>query len=402
MNFAERGVPETAALPPLVVHLLYRFDFGGMERLVSECVNRIPAGRYRHAIICLEGYTDFSRSISASGVVIHSLDKAPGIGLGSHLQVYRLLRELRPTVLHTYNVAGIEYALAGALARVPVRVHAEHGRHAGDIAGTNRRHNQLRRAMRPFIDMFVTVSRDLNEWLADVIAVPASKNRMIMNGVDTERYRPPPVPASQPAMEGGLFVIGVVCRVTEIKNPHGLIDAFLRLRQLCDARDAGRLRLNIVGEGDQLPSVRQRVQDQGLADVITVTGARSDVAEIMHGLSLFVLPSLSEGTPVALLEAMASGLPVVATPVGGVPDLVLDGVTGTLVPVRDAEALAQAMLAYVRDPQGAREQGARGRERVQQHFSIQAMVGNYIDVYDTLCRNKTGAGMNETRPRCAE
>src|SRR6476661_5862864 len=130
---------------PLVVHLIYRFDFGGLETLVAECINRMPADSYRHAIVCLTGYTDFARKISRPDVQLIALNKPPGLAPGIHWKLWKLLRRLRPAVLHSYNLAAIEYAFTAALAGVPVRVHAEHGRDAADPQGLNRKHNMLRR-----------------------------------------------------------------------------------------------------------------------------------------------------------------------------------------------------------------------------------------------------------------
>lgn len=381
---------------PMVVHLLYRLDFGGLEVVLSECVNRLPGGRYRHAIICLTDYTDFAKCIVAPNVTIHSLNKKPGLAPETHFHLWKLLRKLRPAVLHTYNLAAIEYAFTAALAGVPVRIHAEHGRDVSDMHGTNVKHNLLRKALRPFIDAFVPVSRDLHTWLRDDIKVPQAKNRLIVNGVDTERFKP----ASD---QGGLhqhFVIGTVSRIHDIKNHQGLIDAFLQLREMVGSDQIDRLRLIIVGDGPLLPQIRQRVIDEGLEGAVQLTGARTDVSALMQGFSVFVLPSLAEGMPITILEAMATGLPVVASAVGGIPDLVVHRETGILVPSCDAHALADALRSYYENPQLALEHGVRARERIQENFSIQAMIGAYVDLYDTLCRQKSG--MDEASEQCVE
>ncbi|HEX8887457.1 MAG TPA: glycosyltransferase, partial [Noviherbaspirillum sp.] len=175
---------------PLVVHLIYRFDFGGLETLVAECINRMPARQYRHAVVCLTGYTEFARKISRDDVQIIALDKPPGLALGTHLKLWKLLRQLKPAVLHSYNLAAVEYACTAALAGVPVRVHAEHGRDAADPHGLNRKHNLLRRGVTPFIDRYIPVSADLQRWLRQVVGVPDAKTLLIANGVDTERFAP--------------------------------------------------------------------------------------------------------------------------------------------------------------------------------------------------------------------
>ena len=368
---------------PLVVHLIYRFDFGGLETLVAECINRMPAQQYRHAVVCLTGYTEFSRKISRSDVEIIALDKPPGLGLATHFKLWKLLRRLKPAVLHSYNLAAVEYACTAALAGVPVRVHAEHGRDAGDPHGLNRKHNLLRRGVTPFIDRYVPVSDDLQRWLRQVVGVPDAKTLMIANGVDTERFRP-----SRRASDNNEFVIGTVGRIQDVKNQSGLIDAFILLRAMLPGhRD--RLRLSIVGDGPLFGMITEKVRAAGLQEVVWLPGSRTDIAEILAGFDVFALPSIAEGTPVTILEAMACGLPVVASRVGGIPEVVEQQATGLLVPPSDASSLAEALAVYVQDPQLAERHGAAGRVRVERNNSIAAMVAGYAGLYDTLRASKT-------------
>jgi sugar transferase (PEP-CTERM/EpsH1 system associated) len=385
-----------STLTPLVVHLIYRLDFGGLETLMAECINRMPEGKYRHAIICLTGYTGFADRIAKPGVGIFALDKPPGLAPLTHLRLWKLLRQLRPAVLHTYNLAAIEYNLTAALAGVPARVHAEHGRDASDPEGRNRKHNLLRRFLTPMIDCFIPVSRDLQRWLSDVIGVPNSKNLLINNGVDTDAFRPA---VAQEYKAGSHFVIGTVGRIQDVKNHAGLVDAFIRLRAMLPEH-ASRLRLAIVGDGPLLPVLKAQVNAAGIADAVWLPGARNDIARIMQGFSVFTLSSIAEGTPVTLLEAMACGLPVVATSVGGIPETVVDNVTGKLVPPSDPDALANALAFYVRQPESLSAHGAAARERIERNYSITAMVSAYADLYDELCRTKINP--SEATEPCAE
>ena len=155
---------------PLVAHLIYRLDFGGLETLLVDCINRMPA-HYRHAVVCLTDYSAFVQNIQRPDVQLFSLHKPPGHGIKTHLKLWKLLRRLRPDILHTYNLAAMEYAFTAALAGVPVRIHAEHGRDAGDPEGKNAKHNFLRRRLAPFIDRYVPVSDDLHRWLEQVVRI---------------------------------------------------------------------------------------------------------------------------------------------------------------------------------------------------------------------------------------
>lgn len=387
--------PVRPGQPPLVVHMIYRLDIGGLETLLVDTINRMPPGEYRHAVVCLTDYTDFAQRITRPGVELHALHKPYGKGsLASHLDLWRLLRRLRPAILHTYNLGTIEYAATAWAAGVPARVHAEHGRDARDPQGLNRKHNLLRRLVSPFIDRIVPVSRDLRGWLIDVVGLPQRKLVLIDNGVDTERFRP----ATARETNRDAFVIGTVGRLQDVKDQATLIKAFALLRAMLPDEE---LRLVLVGDGPLRPQLEAQVRAEGLEAIVEFAGPRSDVETAMRGFSLFALTSIAEGTPVTLLEAMACGLPVVATRVGGIPDLVQDGVAGTLVPARDPQALAQAFAAYVRDPLLARSHGAAGRARIEQKYSMQAMLAAYVGLYDGLCQ-KTKTKTEKAITPCAE
>lgn len=385
---------------PLIVHLTYILDFGGLETLIVEAINKMPVDQYRHAIVCLTRFTDFRHRITRPGVEVYALDKQPGLGLGTHASLWRLLRRLRPTVLHTYNLACAEYAFTAALAGVPVRVHAEHGRDAADPQGKNRKHQLLRRLLTPFIDCFVAVSDDLQQWLLREVRIPADKVLLIDNGVDTAQFTPAPSGhASLFGFAGDSFVIGTVGRVQDVKNHASLIDAFIALCALLPEQRA-RLKLVIVGTGPLLPALERQVAAAGMQDAILLAGARNDIAQVMQSFSLFAMSSIAEGTPVTLLEAMASGLPVVSTRVGGIPDLVRENHTGALVASGDVPAMAAALASYVQDPALARHHGAAARTLVQAHYSIDAMLAAYAGLYARLCKRKTHSTENITP--CAE
>lgn len=374
---------------PLVVHLIYRLDFGGLENLLVERINRMPAAQYRHAIVCLTDYTAFADKITRPGVELYALHKQPGLSLGTHGKLWSLLRRLRPAILHSYNLSAIEYAPVALLAGVPIRINGAHGRDLSDPTGSNRRHQQLRRAMRPFYDCCYANSADMLNWSRDVIGVSARKSCLLSNGIDTERYRPD-ADAPQPLAAhfgDGMIVVGSVGRVEGVKNHACLLDAFVLLRAQHPALRE-RLRLVIVGDGPLRARLQQQADAAGLTQSVWLPGARADVPDFLRGLTVFALPSVAEGTPGAALEAMACGVPVVGSRVGGVPEVVADGETGVLVPASDAAALAAALGRYVADPALARQHGAAGRARVLQRYGMAAMVAAYQGLYDRLCEQK--------------
>jgi len=385
---------------PLIVHLIYRLDFGGLETLLVERINRMPAECYRHAIVCLtDANPAFAAKLARADVTVHALHKQPGLSLATHAALWRLLRELQPAVLHSYNLSAVEYGPASLLAGVPVRVSGAHGRDADDPHGTNRKHNLLRRLMVPFYDCCYANSAAMETWNREVVRVPVAKSRLLANGIDTERFHPrepnEPILVADCPFGPEHAVIGTVGRLQAVKDHATLVDAFALLQA-----KVPHARLAIVGDGPLLPALRDKVVALGLADAVWLPGARTDVAQLLRGLQVFAMSSIAEGTPGSALEAMASGLPVVGTRVGGIPEVVDNGVTGFLVPPSDAVALAAALEQYVQSPELALRHGAAGRERVLRHYGMAAMVAAYRAMYDALCERKIRNG--RAVPSCAE
>lgn len=376
---------------PLVVHVIYRFDVGGLEILLAECIRRIPRQRYRHAIVCVSGYSGFVESIAGTGTPIFTLDKPAGLGLSAHLRLWKLLRKLRPTILHTYCISAVEYTATGVLASVPVRLHSEHGRNPNEADGRNLKYNLLRRVMALLMHSCVAVSGDLHSWLANVVRVPRSKIACISNGVDTDKFTPGSMPlplGPANAFRPNCFMIGTVGRVCEVKNQAALVEAFvLLLERFRESKT--ELLLTIIGDGPLLTPLKEKISALGIAHLAWTPGSRSDVADIMKTFSVFVLPSLSEAMPVAVLEAMASGVPVVAPRVGGIPDIVEDDMSGILVDSSDPAHLVEAISEYVQNPDMGRRHGAAGRKFVERHHGIDRMVNQYLALYDARCKTRS-------------
>jgi glycosyltransferase involved in cell wall biosynthesis len=227
----------------------------------------------------------------------------------------------------------------------------------------------------------------MQEWNRAVIGVPEHKSRLLANGIDTDKFAPRDAFASPLPFDHSCIVVGTVGRVQDVKDHATLLKAFLLLRErLPEQRE--RLRLAVVGDGPLLQALRAQAAAAGVEQQVWLPGARTDVADILRGLSVFAMSSIAEGTPGSALEAMASGLPVVGTRVGGIPEVIDDGVTGYVVPPSDPAAMAAALERYVRDPALAARHGAAGRERVMRNYNMAAMVSAYQSLYDTLCERK--------------
>lgn len=369
-----------------MAHVVHRFDTGGLENGIVNLINHLEEGAFRHAVVALTEVTDFARRIRRSDVTFVSLNKPPGHGLWHTAAWTRALRRLQPDIVHTRNLGALEMQLPAALAGVPVRLHGEHGRDLRDPHGTVRRYRWIRRGYRPLVHRWVALSRELADYLVQDVGVPPQRVETLCNGVDAQRFQPP-APCAVPLIEGCPFdpavhrLIGTVGRLQPEKDQRTLVDALALLRQ--QAPDQSEpLRLVIAGEGGQRAAIEAAIAHHGLHDRVWLAGERRDVPQVLQGLHLFVLPSRAEGISNTILEAMACGLPVVATRVGGNPELVQPGQTGLLVPAGDAPALAHALRDALVSEETRRAMGREGRRRVEQRFSLTVMVARYRRLYE--------------------
>jgi sugar transferase (PEP-CTERM/EpsH1 system associated) len=371
------------AAPPLIVHVINRLDIGGMENGVVNLLNGM-SGDFRHAIVTLEGYSDFRQRLRRTDISVDSIAKRPGKDLAAYGRLWRMLRNLRPDIVHTRNFGTIDCQWVAACAGVRRRVHGEHGWTVSDLTGTRPRSLRVRRWCAPAIHRFVAMSRDIERWLTDTVGVAADRITQIYNGVDGNRFTPQgDLAADFPWSGEAPIVIGTVGRIEPTKNQSGLIDAFAAVLARCpDLSD--RLRLMIVGAGPQLAELRASPAARTLGDRVWFTGARDDIAALMRRMDLFVLPSLNEGISNTILEAMACGRPVVAARVGGNPELVIPGSNGALYEPNTADALARCMEPYLRDVEMRRAQGAAARRRAAEQFSLETMVRRYTELYERL------------------
>lgn len=383
--------------PPLIAHVVQHFGMGGLENGVVNLLNHMPADRCRHAIICLDGYTDFRHRLQRDDVQFFALHKQPGKDFGLYGRLFRLLRELRPDLLHTRNLSTLEGQFVAAAAGVRARVHGEHGRDVFDLYGKNRKYNLLRKLARPLVHHYIAVSKDLADWLEHTVGAAPQRITQIYNGVDSLRFHPrreerTPI-GPDGFMSGNELLIGSVGRMAEVKDYPNLVRAFLRLLELApEARS--RARLVILGEGVARATCLDLLKQANAEHLAWLPGSRDDIADLMRQFDVFALPSLGEGISNTILEAMACGLPVVATRVGGNRELVDTGITGTLVPPADPEAMAQALLTYFEDNTLVRSHGAAGRAKIEALFSMEAMVRGYMGVYDAVL----GVGKHPSTP----
>ncbi len=394
-------------MPPLIVHVVYRLAIGGLENGVVNLINRLPVQSWRHAIVSLTDVDPgFAGRISRENVRCIALHKAPGHSVRLYPRLVTLLRELRPAIVHTRNLAALEAALPAWIAGVPARLHGEHGRDVGDLDGSSARYQRVRRLFRPFVTRYIALSPDLESYLRDRIGVPAERIDQIYNGVDTGRF----VPASggRGAIDGCPFqgsdywLVGTVGRLEAVKDQTNLARAFVSAIR-AEPSVRARLRLVLVGDGRLRKDIEAILESAGVRELAWFAGEQADVVPLLQGLDCFVLPSLAEGVSNTVLEAMACGLPVIATRVGANDELVEENVTGRTVPAGDSDALAREIGAYFATPGLAHQHGQQGRRRAERRFSLERMVEDYDRVYHGLLRprraERSGAAVAATRPR---
>lgn len=369
----------------LVVHVVYSFHAGGLENVIVQLINRLPAERFRHVVLALTDFSaEFAARVMHPDVQFIALKKPPGQIFRMYPRLWKLLRELRPAVLHTCNLAALEVTPVAWAAGVPVRIHAEHGWIVSDPDGSNPRYRFLRRVFRPFVTHFVAVSRQLREYLVGAIGASAERVSLISNGVDTEAFRPRRETNGKPPawpFSGQHWVLGTVGRLDPVKNQRMLIDALARMREMEPAQ-AADIRLAIIGEGGERAALEARIAELELQDFVWMPGTRQDIAQLMRAMDCFALPSIAEGTSCTLQEAMASGLPIVATAVGGTPDLLESSACGKLVPSGDVEALAAAVLAIRRGGEDVAGMPARARELACTQHSLAGMIAAYEKLFE--------------------
>ncbi|MEM7501119.1 MAG: TIGR03088 family PEP-CTERM/XrtA system glycosyltransferase [Pseudomonadota bacterium] len=369
---------------PLIAHVIYRFDYGGLENGVVNVINATQGQEFRHCVIALTEASDFRRRLHSDDVSVYEMKKKPGKDLATLFRFYRLVRRLKPAVLHTRNIGTIDCAVIGRLAGVPYRIHGEHGWDTYDLDGTNRKYRILRKIAKLFINQFVTVSNELKEWLMGSANVPTQRVMRICNGVDTDRFAPRVSAerheALHPRFGKDAVIVGSVLRFEEVKDPMNLVKAF-EIAYPRALQQGVQLRLVMIGDGALRASALQSLAASGLTDVAWLPGSRDDVAEIVRSMDLFVLGSRREGISNTLLEAMASGIPVVATDTGGNIELVHRGETGSLVEPGNSAALAEEILRYAESHETRLNAGAAARQRVLSLYSLSGMIEQYRDLY---------------------
>jgi sugar transferase (PEP-CTERM/EpsH1 system associated) len=352
-----------------------------MEKGIATLINH-GAPEIAHTILCLTA-SGASQRLLSRPVAIVALNKPEGNSLKFIKNLAKTLRELKPDVVHTRNWSGLDGVIAARLAGIKGIVHGEHGWGLEDIDGRKFKRVIIRRLLSLWIKEFTCVSQQMVGWLNSEIGVPKNRITQVYNGVDCDLFQPAAVSVKQRVRaELGIAsnqpLVGIIGRLDPIKDHATLFAAFSMVR--CEMPQATLL---VVGDGPH----RKALEKQAVKG-IHFLGNRPDVAQILAALDVFVLSSLNEGISNTILEAMATALPVVATNVGGTPELIENGRTGIMVPARTPPSLAYAILSYLKDEALRRCHGLAAREAVLKKYSINHMVSEYESVWKRVALQK--------------
>lgn len=365
--------------PVHIAHLLWHFGTGGLENGVVNLINKLPEQGFSHSIITLTGHqSEFAKRIKRPDVQIYSLNKKEGHDWGTFYRLNRLLKQLQPDILHSRNLNTLELQLVGWWRRVPLRIHGEHGWDINDLAGSNKKYQWLRRLLQHFVHRFVCLSTESEQYLSAVIGIASAKITRICNGVDLDRFGNNAAAVFN-ELPADALLFGSVGRLASVKNHRLLLDAFAVLQNNPANQHC---RLLLTGDGPCRDALEQQALTLGITDKVHFAGNRNDIAAIMQRIDVFVLPSLAEGISNTLLEAMAAGTAVIATAVGGNPDLMPPPLQQrNLVQSGNIGALADAMQQYAEQPDLVKLHGDLVKNYCQQHFSIDRMVQRYQALY---------------------
>lgn len=368
-----------------IIHFITDLSTGGAENALLRLLTAIDRDLYKPTVVCFNnGNSIIAKEINKLNIPVIDLGMTHKGRIDAFLRLSRFLHDTQPVILHTWLFhANFTGRLVGRLNKVPIIITS---RRNINIGGSRR--ELLMRWTSGMDNKIIAVCKAVRKAEIESSNVPSDKVVTIYNGLD-------PSPFTSLSDESALeirnsfgipddsLLLGAIGRLHPAKGFNDLITAMTLLKT-----ETNSIQLLIVGEGELLNQLKLQVHNNNLSGTIKFTGLRNDIPEILSALDVLVSPSLWEGLPNVVLEAMAAGKPVVATSVGGTPEAVVDGETGLLVPPRNPEALATAILRLLGNSELRTRMGHAGRERVLNHFTIQRMVKRTEQLYQELMIEK--------------
>lgn len=357
----------------VILHVVISLATGGLERFVLDLVEA-NKHEYDQHIICLEKAGNLAE---CSHVEVVELDLPAGLHLAAAWNIAKVVRSKKVNLIHTHNEKAQFYGgLAGLLTTTPV-VHTKHGKNSSELSSVVRNYLLAKTCRK-----IVAVSNDAALECIHLEKIPPKKVLTIINGVNTDRFIPTSnrVPIKKClSIDEDVPIIGVVARLAAIKDHKTLLMAcsLLQIRKL-------PFILLVVGDGPLRTELSDLVDVLKLNNHVKFLGNRTDVSDLMQILDVFVLSSLSEGISLTIVEAMACAIPVVATAVGGTPEVIIEGQNGYLVPPQDPELLSNRLALLIENPALRKQFGTFGRIRAEDYFSLNRASKEYRNLYNML------------------
>lgn len=375
-------------MAPVVCQLVHGLPVGGTEVLVDR-LTRSLADRYQFEIVCLDEVGELGQQLIADGFTLHELGRRPGFDWACVRRLARRLQASNVSVVHAHQYTPFAYVAATRLfGKRPQVLFTEHGRFYPDLTSAKRR--WFNRVITSRRDRLVAVGDAVRQALIQNEGLPGERIEIIYNGVRTSPVNLTAVERSALRRELGAgddeFIVIQVARLDSIKDHCTALNAI----SLATGQQPA-VRLALVGDGPEKAHIEQLIAKLGLQQRVRMLGQRRDVPELLAAADAFLLSSLSEGIPVTIIEAMAAGLPVASTKVGGVPEVIDDEVTGLLAPPGDAPKLAAAIVRLASDVALRTKLAANGKVRAESRFSETEMVQRYDRIYAEMICEATGA-----------
>jgi glycosyltransferase involved in cell wall biosynthesis len=362
--------------------MAHTFMVGGAEEMVLNLVRHLP-DRFDPIVCCISEPGPMGEEIRKTGVRFRVFQLNPGLRRPWHvLQIARRLRELQPDIVHTFLLTASLYGRLGAvIGGVPIII----GTEVNIYENKKKLHALAERLLLRETDRVVVSAESVRAFYMQQVHADPAKLEVIYNAVDWSQLQTTAsrddVRASVGAPSGAPLA-GIIARLTEQKAHRYLFDA------MAGTSDLAALHLLVVGDGALRDDLRQRVDRLGLSDRVHFLGARRDLGNLLNSIDIFVMPSLWEGLPLSMVLAMGAGLPVVASRVAGIPEVVQHGVTGLLVPPADVAALGSALSRLVADPALRHTMGAAACAFVRPRFGVDGYVAAVTGLYDQLVTAK--------------
>lgn len=367
--------------PLRVMHILPHLGIGGMEKFAVDLIKRFDRQAVAPEVICLRnGY--FADVLRESGIEVFILEKKKYHEVAFHKKLTALLKNKKTDVVHSWSGIYRDAVISAMLARIHINVHTDQGKLYPDTRRARFDHWLFSH----FRDRVIAVSDELRNFLINDIRINPAKVVKIYNAVDISEHD---INVNNDYVKKTLGlasdtkIIGIVARLAVVKDHATLLHAFKNVRSVF-----GNVKLLVVGDGILKEKLQKLVSDLSETQGVMFLGKRNDVKSLLHIMDVVCLSSLSEGLSLTLTEAMASGKPIVATNVGGNPELIVNGVTGFLVPPESPDEMANAILKLLRNDELRISMGQKGRERVKKEFDINGIAKEYEKLYFELAVEK--------------